>query len=259
MQFIEAETLVAAIVAANAQREAFSFIRLSHCETRLMGFGRRFDRADVMHSIRHQWGKVEPESADLLEVSRRIIAAFRTADVIALNDRDRPDGQPSLIEFERHGHELAHELGLLDGRPVARVSVHWALAASPDFRRLLAAQDRIIIVTSRDVGPRLARWLEGPEVIRIDVPAHASQRFDAAEAERHFPEGLTRALDALAACNPQGTIVLVGAGLLGKIICGEARDMGGIAIDVGSLFDAWQGLRTRRTMPEGLTLPAASN
>lgn len=42
-----------------------------------------------------------------------------------------------------------------------------------------------------------------------------------------------------------GRLVLVGAGLLGKLIVAEARRRGGIALDLGSIFDHWLGLKTR--------------
>jgi hypothetical protein len=40
-------------------------------------------------------------------------------------------------------------------------------------------------------------------------------------------------------------LVLVGAGLLGKLLVTEARARGGVALDVGSIFDHWLGLKTR--------------
>ena len=44
---------------------------------------------------------------------------------------------------------------------------------------------------------------------------------------------------------PRNRLVLVGAGLLGKLLVSEARARGGIALDIGSIFDHWLGFRTR--------------
>jgi len=44
---------------------------------------------------------------------------------------------------------------------------------------------------------------------------------------------------------PRGRLVLVGAGYLGKWLVDVARAEGGIALDVGSVFDYWLGLTTR--------------
>jgi hypothetical protein len=99
--------------------------------------------------------------------------------------------------------------------------------------------------------------LQGPRVHHISVPGEAAHTDGSEVAVRHYPDGLERALAELKLSSVAGTLVLVGAGLLGKVVCGETRRQGGIAIDVGSLFDAWAGLHTRRTMPAGLALPVS--
>ena len=42
-----------------------------------------------------------------------------------------------------------------------------------------------------------------------------------------------------------GMLYLVGGGLYGKLYCQLIRSQGGVALDLGSLFDAWLGLPTR--------------
>jgi hypothetical protein len=58
------------------------------------------------------------------------------------------------------------------------------------------------------------------------------------------PRSLDRALDELGDW-PNGRLVLAGAGYAGKVITGEAKRRGGIALDLGSIFDHWLGLHTR--------------
>jgi len=43
----------------------------------------------------------------------------------------------------------------------------------------------------------------------------------------------------------KGKLCLFGAGAIGKIYGNWMRDKGGIAVDIGSVFDHWYGLRTR--------------
>jgi hypothetical protein len=40
-------------------------------------------------------------------------------------------------------------------------------------------------------------------------------------------------------------MVLIGAGYAGKVIVDEARRRGGVALDLGSIFDGWLGHHTR--------------
>jgi hypothetical protein len=42
-----------------------------------------------------------------------------------------------------------------------------------------------------------------------------------------------------------GQAFLIGAGVLGKVYCHRVKELGGVAIDVGSLIDAWAGVESR--------------
>ena len=46
----------------------------------------------------------------------------------------------------------------------------------------------------------------------------------------------------------RGAVFLVAGGLLGKIYCHRIRELGGIALDIGALADAWVGINTRGTV-----------
>jgi hypothetical protein len=90
-------------------------------------------------------------------------------------------------------------------------------------------------------------WIAVPPEMKFsDLPAadkevmvreqpHLGIRFDAI---------LNDELPRLLADAP-GLVVLVGAGILGKIYCHRIKQLGGIAIDVGSMMDVWAGLKTR--------------
>ncbi|HVT35380.1 MAG TPA: hypothetical protein VHE37_07350 [Nevskiaceae bacterium] len=58
----------------------------------------------------------------------------------------------------------------------------------------------------------------------------------------------------------RGEVFLVGAGMLGKLLCARIRDLGGIAMDVGSIMDHWAGFATRAESAHQYTRfdPAAS-
>jgi hypothetical protein len=42
-----------------------------------------------------------------------------------------------------------------------------------------------------------------------------------------------------------GMLCIVGGGLYGKLYCNHIRSQGGVALDLGSLLDAWAGIHTR--------------
>jgi hypothetical protein len=56
-----------------------------------------------------------------------------------------------------------------------------------------------------------------------------------------YPEIVER----VRASSRPGTLVLVGAGIIGKILVDEARQCGAVALDVGSLLDYVAGVKSR--------------
>jgi len=65
-----------------------------------------------------------------------------------------------------------------------------------------------------------------------------------ATAGTHFPDVFDQIMHALS--RPlNGKLFLVSGGLLGKLYCAQIKKSGGIALDIGSLVDAWMGVQTR--------------
>lgn len=55
---------------------------------------------------------------------------------------------------------------------------------------------------------------------------------------RHYPDRFSEIQKTLKIPYP-GALFLVGSGVFGKIYCEWIKQRGGIAIDVGSMFDSW--------------------
>jgi hypothetical protein len=162
---------------------------------------------------------------------------------------------------------LAHEIGTRSIRSIVNCLQLVALAAAPrfdaahnfvsttiavdlDYHGLLAkllAESPVTLITSHaDLGARLeaAGRAEVRQVIIIP-PAH-SDRAPGGEGQvgSHFRDAFGRVNAAIDALSP-GTVVLVGAGFLGKSYCLRIKRRGGIALDLGSLVDLWMGHLTR--------------
>ena len=60
----------------------------------------------------------------------------------------------------------------------------------------------------------------------------------------HFPDRFDELVDTLTVEYP-GQVFLVGAGICGKVYCDLIAERGGIAIDIGSVCDAWLGIASR--------------
>ncbi|NDY91940.1 hypothetical protein [Ideonella livida] len=68
--------------------------------------------------------------------------------------------------------------------------------------------------------------------------------------EIHYPDRYFSISEELESTDLRGELYLVGAGLLGKAYCRTIEKQGGMAIDVGSLMDVWQGIGVRKYQTE---------
>ena len=112
---------------------------------------------------------------------------------------------------------------LFDGmNDVVLVSCHANLGDCMQQKFGVRLAGHVVLPPDRVTGPYLARKPDGPSLPSL------------------FDEAIDRLGDL-----PRNRLVLVGAGLLGKLLVTEARARGGVALDIGSIFDHWLGLKTR--------------
>ncbi len=92
------------------------------------------------------------------------------------------------------------------------------------------------------IAPSLpANLRDDPNLLWLQIPGEASLRVDAFGVEPHYPRVYQHILAAIDEHIQPGDLVLVGAGILGKIYCEAIRRRHGIAVDVGSVIDLCSG------------------
>jgi hypothetical protein len=184
-------------------------------------------------------------------------SALLSADIIGF--RSFRYNEKELIEFaiRSGGAHAIMALGILYGREFLQsglsenylqgkiITDAWVhLYMLPFFDRILNLSDSIIVITGRSelekdfstrLGSRLREFISVPvQGFQPPSPAHS-----------HFYEAFPKVRERLQQ-DLRGTLVLVGAGLFGKIYCHTARMNGGVALDIGSAFDILAGLMTRQ-------------
>ena len=70
-------------------------------------------------------------------------------------------------------------------------------------------------------------------------------KFTTYQGEPHYPDQFNRIHRWMDKCAVEGNPCLVGAGVIGKLYVNWFRDRGGVAIDIGAVFDLWAGKATR--------------
>jgi len=186
--------------------------------------------------------------------SRQVIAAIDNADMIGFRSF-RFDENASIERCIAKGNAYAAlgityarqylcdrlKAGRMQSKLITSAWIHLDLLSR--FDELLAISNKVIVITGRNelhesfaarLGDRLAAFLSVP--VQGFVPeslasSHYGQRFQ--EICDFLNQDLT------------GHLVLVGAGLFGKIYCEVAARHGGVALDLGSMFDVLSGHNTR--------------
>jgi len=113
------------------------------------------------------------------------------------------------------------------------------------YKKLLSGRESIYYISCRNVDKILQEKCGIKNVYHKFIPPQArpNKGTDYSEQE-HFPGMYFEILEWITN-NAQNNLFLVGAGGLGKIYCMEVKKAGGIALDIGSIFDGWAGLMTR--------------
>lgn len=179
-------------------------------------------------------------------------AAIRNADLLGVTSGER-------LTYDR-AHQgfcaaLEHYIQpILADRPgtlLCDATAHIALnEADPFLASLLSGLDFVGVVAPHpDLAERLRRHLSIGTVRHYDIPGESrlDRPRDHADRGAHFPDTFARIMADLTVPHP-GAVFLVAGGLLGKIYCDRIKALGGIALDIGAIADAWMGHNTRGTV-----------
>ena len=236
--------LIARISQARADGQGFSLVRLGDGEGLFLS-GRRPDIGGatcngtrIEARLAARGNRLEDPEHEQLR--RRLTAAVANADWIGIPDLPQcltgpidhltvASGLVLMLNPEQRRRAEAHLV-------VGGCHVHNYLLQAGDFSR--APFDRVQAV----IGPSLPRNLQGQaELIWLQIPGEAGFRPDAFGSDAHYPAVFERTLATIEQRIGPGDLVLVGAGILGKIYCEAVRQRGGVAVDVGSVIDLCSG------------------
>lgn len=227
---------------AVAAREPFSLIRLGDGEGALMGYPHVTDREAVDRSFKVWFGNTSISDREAMGIAFRIREAVRNSDIVGL---------PRKKQLERHPYYQAvytsiEHYKLNEKQMYTDSAIHRYLQFCLLFRKLLRGQEYLGVITPRAINQKLKRAFGVEKVERFAIQGEA--RFSGDENTPHYPDTFNTITETI---SPpfKGAIFLVGAGGLGKIYCDVIKQRGGIAIDIGALFDAWSNVKSRLVHP----------
>lgn len=238
------ESVIQEIIKSIRNKTRLSLVRIGHCEVRFLGQGIYYGESDLNDSCQIQWG-ARPADCFVKKIKEDLSESIQGADILGFKDRVSI-GSQSLKILDNSILSLLSNLGLFRvGQIQCSPNIHFALGINKEFIDLLKSASEIIIVSPRravyeklklinENGGKV-NWIEIPGEARIDGPYDIETRFNKFIEVQHL---LTQYCSL-------GAIVLVGAGVAGKIYCEVAKNAGAIALDLGSTLDAWAEVDSR--------------
>ena len=221
-----------------------SVVRLGDGEGIVLGYPEFTNRRDVDEYLLRWIRTKDVAEADVRQLVDALRAAVKDADIVGL-PRPRLMGYRSYRAVTQaiEAFNLRSASTLVTYTPLQRL-LQYALL----YRPLLQGVRFLGLISCRDIaeelqalfGIRATRWygVRGEDVTHftdfdIDQPGPIETM--------HYPDGYRQLYEELTVPFP-GALFLVGAGAFGKIYCHWIKQRGGVAIDIGSLFDSWAGV-----------------
>lgn len=223
-------------------RKPFSLIRLGDGEGALMGYPHVTDREAIDRSFKVWFGHTSISDAEAMGIASGIRDAVRNSDLVGL---------PRKKQLERHPYyqsvySAIEHYKLNEKQMYTDSAIHRYLQFCLLFRKLLKGQEYLGVITPRAISQELRRAFGVEKVERFAIQGEA--RFSGDENTPHYPDAYNTIIQTITPPY-KGAIFLVGAGGLGKIYCDIIKQRGGIAIDIGALFDAWSNVKSRLIHP----------
>lgn len=126
------------------------------------------------------------------------------------------------------------------------VNVNTQLHSQNLYPDLLTNLNELVIITCRDVSELIKNHFNIKNIKVYTIPPEYKYEDDPSKVTWNFyPEVHSKIKEDILKTDNKGKLCLYGAGLAGKDLGYYFKQSGGVAIDIGSVFDLWVGKKTR--------------
>ena len=215
---------------AQRQQRPTAVIRLGDGEGAVLGYPEITSRMDVEYSLRIWLGRTNVPDAEVFSLRDQLRQAIEHADVL---------GIPRAAQARQSRLYAAVGMALerLDVEAdLTHAALHRLMSHALLFRPLLREQPFVGLISCRDVRSEVRRLFSVRETRWYGVRGELDK--PGVIETPHWPDGFNEIRQILEVPFP-GALFVVGAGVFGKIYCHWIKQRGGIAIDIGSIFDSW--------------------
>ncbi len=176
---------------------------------------------------------------DAIRIRENLIDAYSRCDLVGL-----PYGK------EKHGGGWAIAMdvfavyyGFTDNE-TCHIDVHSHFLDRGYYAKLLEGVETVNYISCRKLDKEISKTFGVPVVNSYQIAPEMMWQPDYS-GKKHYPDQFIKIEHWMDKMNVKDSVCFVGAGVVGKIYCNWFRDRGGVAMDIGSVFDDWAGFVTR--------------
>lgn len=219
-------------------KKALSVIRYGDGETMMLDD----DVSDRAFILKKVLGYI-PSNSDIQAMNNNLIAAYKDCDIIGIPTerhlRRLDNWGKSLTVFKKViGEEI------LLAKLKTSIDIFYELLSTNLYEELFTKLDTLNYISCRNLDEAFKSKFNIKQV-RSFIIAPEPTYTSGYVGDKHFPEQFNRIGRWMENICIEGSLCLVGAGIPGKIYNNWFRDLGGISLDVGAVFDLWAGFKTR--------------
>lgn len=178
---------------------------------------------------------------DAVRIRENLISAIKNSDLLGL-----PFGK------EKHGGGWENAFDVLNKfvpspgsyRRNCHIDIHSHFLDKGYYAELLKGVEVVNYISCRKIDKQIADTFGIPFVNSYQIAPEImfSPNY---KGKRHYPDQFVKIESWMDKMPVKDSVCFVGGGVVGKIYCNWFRDRGGVAMDIGSVFDSWGGFKTR--------------
>lgn len=181
----------------------------------------------------------EPTMGDINKIRHNLIEAYSGADIVGI------PAQKNLSSLNKHWQDVEQVVKpYTTTNKFTSTDIGYEMLYNGMLKKWLKGKI-VTYISCRDIDAGLLQSYGVKRVHSYIIAPEAKFTSTYKTGDKHFPEQFNKVEWWLDRAQVSGHVCLVGAGVIGKIYCNWMRDRGGIAIDLGAVFDLWAGFSTR--------------
>lgn len=200
-----------------------------------------FNEYSKYHNVLKRQLGFSPPIEHAEQIRENLIQAYKGADIIGIPQHKNIE---SLNSGWRQAQEMLDKYAPDHTKEYCSIDIGYDFLNAGYFNDLLQDRKELNYISCRNLDLQFSStW--NISVVNSYIISPEAKFTSGYAGAKHYPDQFNKAARWMDVRNVKGQLLLVGAGVIGKIYCNWWRDLGGISFDIGSVFDEWAGKATR--------------